>query len=166
MVFILRRSGDMVVLCTSKVNKTTPKAITRNKSRSGPKGMGKLSTNARLTAPRKSPQLRICCQLRGMGSETRLTNQLKPYTTMERATNTARIAHKIGCQEASKAVILTDNHNNRKISELARKAQYSQKLKITMRLVGLMPCGLILPFTSPATSTARTPLTPSFSASR
>ena len=47
---------------------------------------------------------------------------------------------------------------SRKTSEFARNATYSQKLKSTMRVVGLIPCGPILPLIRPAATTASTPL--------
>ena len=48
---------------------------------------------------------------------------------------------------------------SKKMNELAKNAAYSQKLNKTMRVVGDIPAGPMLPAIRPAPTTAKTPLT-------
>ena len=83
-----------------------------------------------------------------------------------RATNAARIAHKIALQFSSMTLMSIVRPMSRKMNELAMNAAYSQKLKTTSRVVADIPAGPTFPFTIPAATTASTPLTWKYSATR
>ena len=155
----LRRSGPIVVPCTSRVKSTTPNAMTCSSSRSGPIDAGRLSASARQMAPAALPS---------SSHETSGKEQARPSdcrtTPIHRRQQRVPSTHRQWTKQQDASSLSAPVH---RLAGQSRGTPWSwrgtlrspRSCSSTTLVVGLMPPGARLPTIKPAATTASTPLT-------